>query len=64
MCIATVYVKGKDTNESMMQDVVQMIIGKGYISCKDILGEEKRFDATLKSVDFVKHHVMIEMHGK
>jgi predicted RNA-binding protein len=64
MCIATIYVNDKDANESVMQDVVQMIVDNGYISCKDILGEEKRFDATLKSVDFVKHHVVIEMHGK
>lgn len=64
MCIATVYIDGNDTHESVMQEVVKMNIGNGYISCKDILGEERRFNATVKSVDFIKHHVIIEMHGR
>ena len=62
MCIATIYVNGEDTGESVMQEVVKMNIDDRNISCRDILGEEKRFDATVKSVDFIKHHVIIEMN--
>jgi predicted RNA-binding protein len=62
MCIATVYVEGSENNESIMQDVVKMRFIDDGISLMDILGEEKRLDASVKSVDFIKHTVTIEMH--
>ena len=62
MCIATVYAEGTENTESIMQDVVKMKLTDGGISLIDILGEEKHLDATIKSVDFIKHTVTIEMH--
>ena len=32
------------------------------ISILDILGEEKKLNASVKSVDFIKHTVTVEMH--
>ena len=62
MCIATVYAEGAENNESIMQDVVKMKFTDDGISLLDILGEEKLLDASVKSVDFIKHTVTIEMH--
>ena len=62
MCIATVYAEGSENNESIMQDVVKMKFTDNGISLLDILGEEKRLDASVKSVDFIKHTVTIELH--
>lgn len=62
MCIATVYAAGTESTESIMQDVVKMSFTDGGISLLDILGEEKLLDASVKSVDFIKHTVTIEMH--
>jgi predicted RNA-binding protein len=64
MCIATVYENSIDSGKSIMQDVVKMSINNGNVLCKDILGEEKQFNATVKSIDFIKHNVVIEVHGK
>lgn len=62
MCIATVYAEGTENSESIMQDVVKMRVMNGGVSLLDILGEEKHLDASIKSVDFIKHTVIIEMH--
>ena len=62
MCIATVYVNRSEMKESIMQDVVKMDLNNGSISCKDILGEEKQFKGTVKSIDFIKHNVIVEIH--
>ena len=62
MCIATVYAEGKESTESIMQDVVKMKFTNGGVSLLDILGEEKHLDASVKSVDFIKHTVTVEMH--
>ena len=62
MCIATVYAEGKENTESIMQDVVKMKFSNDSVSFLDILGEEKQLDASVKSVDFLKHTITVEMH--
>ena len=62
MCIATVYAEGKESTESIMQDVVKMKFTNDGISILDILGEEKKLNASVKAVDFIKHTVTVEMH--
>ena len=62
MCIATVYLSGQNNNESVMQDVIKMKFTEEGVSFLDILGEEKNLDAKVKSVDFIKHNVVIELN--
>ena len=60
MCIATIYINDGDRKEEAMRDVISVETGNDGILLTSILGEEKLLQARIKSIDFLKHSVIVE----
>ena len=61
MCIATIYIGDDDRKEEAMRDVISVETENGGILLTSILGEEKLLHARIRSIDFLKHSVIVEL---
>ncbi|MFC1944739.1 CooT family nickel-binding protein [Chloroflexota bacterium] len=61
MCIATVYVDSGGHREQVMSEVARLEAEEGGFLLIGLLGEQKRLQGKLKSIDFLEgHSVLIE----
>ena len=61
MCLATVYVENDGQQEKVMQDVAWIRPASRGLELITLLGESKRFQASIKSIDLVKGAIVLEM---
>lgn len=60
MCLATVYVEADGEREKVMEDVAWMRPEGGGLELVTLLGEGRRFQAAIKSVDLLKGVIVLE----
>jgi predicted RNA-binding protein len=60
MCLATVYVEDNGQREEVMQDVAWIQPERGGLQLITFLGESKRFQARIKSIDMVNGSIVLE----
>ena len=61
MCLATVYVEDDGQREKVMQDVAWIEPESGGLVLFTLLGESRRFQARIKSIDLIKGSIVLEM---
>jgi predicted RNA-binding protein len=61
MCLATVYVEDDGQREKVMQDVAWIKPESGGLELITFLGESRRFQARIKSIDLIKGSIVLEM---
>jgi predicted RNA-binding protein len=61
MCLATVYVEDDGQREKVMQDVAWIEPESGGLQLITLLGESRRFQARIKSIDLIKGSIVLEM---
>jgi predicted RNA-binding protein len=61
MCLATVYVEDDGQREKVMQDVAWIEPESGGLRLFTLLGESRRFQARIKSIDLIKGSIVLEM---
>ena len=59
MCLSTAYMKSKDREIKIMQDVAQMECNQeGYLLI-GLLGDQKSVKGVIRKIDFVDDHLVI-----
>ena len=61
MCLATVYVEDDGQQEEVMRDVAWIEPESRGLQLITLLGESKRFQARIKSIDLVRGSIVLEM---
>ena len=61
MCLSTVYIKKKDQESKIMQDVARIEAQNSGFLLISLLGEQKFVKGEIRNIDFVdRHSVLIE----
>jgi len=59
MCLSTVFIKFRDQQEKVMQDVAQMEYKNGGYLLMGLLGDEHLVKGKITKIDFVNEHSVI-----
>jgi predicted RNA-binding protein len=60
MCESTVFVKTKDGEDKVMEEVARIEVRGRSIVMSRVLGEEKMIDGRIASIDFLGHRLVID----
>ena len=60
MCEANAYIYKNGKEELYLEDVDIMRPEEGKIFLKNLFGEQKVFDGTIKEISLVKHKIVLE----
>lgn len=60
MCEATAYLMSNGKEKEIMRDVVMVDVQGKQLMFRDIIGNEKKLQATIKKVDLLHHKVTVE----
>ncbi len=60
MCVARVYLRQKQGEELLMEEIALMRCEESGLLLRDIFGEEKSIRAQIKEVDFVASKILLE----
>jgi predicted RNA-binding protein len=59
MCEATAYLVSNGKEKEVMRDVVTVEVQGNNLMFRDILGNEKEFQARIKKIDLIQHKVAV-----
>jgi predicted RNA-binding protein len=59
VCLATVYLENDGQREEVMRDVAGIVAESGGLQLFPFLGEGKRFQARIKSIDLVRNSIVL-----
>lgn len=61
MCESTVFLEKNGKRETIMKEVMKMIVSENEITCIGILGERKGIkNARVKVADLARHEILLE----
>jgi len=60
MCLATVFIEDDGQREQVMQDVAWIKPADGGLQLTTMLGESKRFEAQIESIDLMNSLIVLK----
>ena len=60
MCEATAYLMSSGKEKEIMRDVALVEVHGKHLTFRDILGNEKKLQARIKTIDLLLHKVAVE----
>ena len=60
MCETNAFLMRQGAETELMKDVMGLVVQEDQLILTDLLGEEKKVRASIKSIDFANHKLILE----
>lgn len=60
MCLSKAYIDNNGEKALLMEDVASLEIADNKLRLKNLFGEQKEIEASLKEIDFMTHSIVLE----